>query len=394
MRKGINRLNKRQYIVIMTSDDSLQESLEERDLLLESILSSVENGVFVAIGTQTSWFADKVLSINKTSKLFCIDDSLNNQNDDANNNLTTKYGDRVQFVSNDAVTMIPDNIDFLHIDGNNSYKFVKQDLKNYFPKVKTSGFVMGCGDSLTNAFTEFIIENNLTGAGSNDRIFFKKTTHPTVTPCPKNDIVFVTMLNDKDVERFMERANSFHHKLVVYVKELSVKELSVKELNVKELNVKELNVKELSVRRLSNPKIQFIDFNSVKDTFAKKYTTKKHNKINCIRDAKRFLPDNMFYMWIDSEFVNNEIIPKNVNIDKPNNQMSFYSIPNDIISCLSFIVPNSLVEAFEILYEYKLIEFQTRCIANDDQNIVLQLFMEHPDLFNCVKIPVFLSLYI
>jgi hypothetical protein len=368
MRKDVKGINKRQYIVIMTS-------VEERDLLLESILSSVENGVFVAIGTQTSWFADKVLSISKTSKLFCIDDSLNNQNDDANNNLTSKYGDRIQFVSNDDVTMIPDNIDFLHIDGNNSYNFLKKVLINYYPKVKTSGFVMGCGDSLNNvdslnkAFTEFIIENNLTGAGSNDRIFFKKTTHPTVTPCPKNDIVFVTMLNNKDVERFMERANSFHHKLVVYTEHYIIKEQT-------------------------NPQIQIVDFNSLNDSFSKKYTMREHCKINCIRDAKRLLPDNMFYMWIDCEYVNNEIIPKNVNIDKPINQMSFYSILNANISCLSFIVPNSLVEAFEILYEYKLIEFQTRCIANDENNIVLQLYLDHPDLFNCVKIPVFLSLYI
>ncbi len=379
-------------------------SLQERDMLLESMLSGIENGIFVAIGTQQCWFADKVLSISKTSKLFCI----NNQIDDADNNLTSKYGDRVQFVSNDAITLIPDNIDFLHIDCNNSYNFlhhctfktptllsdndnsyhslaedclrhekcvgVKQVLINYYPKVKTSGFIMGCGDSLNKAFTEFITENNLIGAGSNDRIFFKKTTHPTVTPCPKNDIVFVTMLNDMDVEKFMERANSFHHKLVVYVKELSVKELSV--------------------RRLTNPQIQIVELNSVKDSFSKKYKMREHCKINCVRDAKRLLPDNMFYMWIDSEFVNNEIIPKNVNIDKPINQMSFYSIPNDKISCLSFIVPNSLVESFEILYEYKLIEFQTRCISNDENNIVLQLYLEHPDLFNCVKIPVFLSLLV
>ena len=201
---------------------ALEETLEERDLLLETILSGIENGIFVAIGTQQCWFADKVLSISKTSKLFCII----NQIDDADNNLTSKYGDRVQFVSNDAVTMIPDNIDFLHIDGNNSYNFGKQDLNNYFQKVKTSGFIMGCGASLTNAFTEFITENNLTGAGSNDRIFFKKTTQPNVTPCPKNDIVFVTMLNDNDVERFLERANSFHHKLVVYTEHYSVKELT------------------------------------------------------------------------------------------------------------------------------------------------------------------------
>ena len=103
--------------------ESLQETvvaLEQRDLLLETILSGIENGIFVAIGTQQCWFADKVLSISKTSKMFCI----NNQIDDADNNLTSKYGDRVQFVSNDAVTMIPDNIDFLHIVGNNSYNFV------------------------------------------------------------------------------------------------------------------------------------------------------------------------------------------------------------------------------------------------------------------------------
>lgn len=41
-------------------------------------------------------------------------------------------------------SLFPDNyFDWIYIDGNHQYQFVKQDLKLYFPKVKSGGFVAG-----------------------------------------------------------------------------------------------------------------------------------------------------------------------------------------------------------------------------------------------------------
>ena len=104
--------------------------------------------------------AEFILENSKNSTLYCIDpyikydnydDALNNITDDylftiVYNKLKNKFGDRVIFVrkfSSDAVESIPDNIDFLYIDGNHQYKYVKEDLMNYYSKVKLDGYIIG-----------------------------------------------------------------------------------------------------------------------------------------------------------------------------------------------------------------------------------------------------------
>jgi hypothetical protein len=42
-----------------------------------------------------------------------------------------------------VVESIPNNLDFLYIDGNHFYEFVKKDLENYVPKVKQGGVIGG-----------------------------------------------------------------------------------------------------------------------------------------------------------------------------------------------------------------------------------------------------------
>ena len=104
--------------------------------------------------------AEFILENRVNSTLYCIDpyikydnydDALNNITDDylftiVYNKLKNKFGDRVIFVrkfSSDAVESIPDKIDFLYIDGNHQYKYVKEDLMNYYSKVKLDGYIIG-----------------------------------------------------------------------------------------------------------------------------------------------------------------------------------------------------------------------------------------------------------
>ena len=468
----------------MEHNTSMNQTMinQPRDLLLESILSGVTNGVFVEIGTYRGDFADLVLSISKTSRLYCVDpytsyadysDTINdhignNVYNEAYNRLKSKYGDRVQFIrqfSVDAVGMVPNNIDLLHIDGNHSYKFVRRDLELYFPKVRANGFILGSGaydedDSdrdangnvfiqhsqneygdygVIKAFGEFITENNLSGAGGNNRILMKKTVHPRSQITPKNDIVFVTLFKDigrdkwqhykrdpsEYIECFLRLATSIPYKLVVYV---------------------EPKIRGLLADYTFSDNIIFINFDSVEHTFIKKYigleseiitsqdyqnripyfrknqnpehvypeyTLINHSKINYIRDAKQnVLPNYMFYAWIDFGYAKNDTIqlPKAIALDKlPTNKLTYHSLrdvpdekidPNYILGSddlyltgSSFIVPNSIVEAFEVLYEYKLIEWQTRWIADDDQSLVLQIYQDHPGLFNLIKYSAYMSLY-
>ena len=133
-----------------------------RESLVKSIVECFKGGNFVEIGTHTGQFADHILnSSDDNSVLYCVDPyaSYENYNDainlttgdatftTAHAQLTCKYGEsRVTFVrkmSEDAVGDIPDEIDFLYIDGNHSYSYVYRDLELYYPKVKSGGCIVG-----------------------------------------------------------------------------------------------------------------------------------------------------------------------------------------------------------------------------------------------------------
>jgi hypothetical protein len=56
------------------------------------------------------------------------------------------FKDRTHFVylpSEEAVGQIPDELDFVYIDGNHDYAHVRADIENYFRKVKQGGVVGG-----------------------------------------------------------------------------------------------------------------------------------------------------------------------------------------------------------------------------------------------------------
>lgn len=174
--------------------------------IVENIIKHIPNGVFVEIGTHTGDFANFILENSSNSTLYCIDPYISYDNyDDAINNVTgdnlynqtyntlkSKYGDRINFIrkfSEEAVNDIPDEIDFLYIDGNHRYTYVYKDLELYYRKVKKNCFIIGDdavdtndsirnknGDVLINwgpgcyghygvikAFNEFCSNNNLLG---------------------------------------------------------------------------------------------------------------------------------------------------------------------------------------------------------------------------------------
>ena len=61
--------------------------------------------------------------------------------------------------SADAINDIPDNLDFVYIDSNHSYEFIKREIELYYPKIKRNGGVIGGHDiwipDITRAFMEF-----------------------------------------------------------------------------------------------------------------------------------------------------------------------------------------------------------------------------------------------
>ena len=90
-----------------------------------------------------------------------------------------RFKDKIVWVkemSADAVRRVPNNLDFVYIDGNHTYKYVKADLENYWPKIRKGGVLAGHDYFLNSimirgkvvqaievkkAVDEFVKENNL-----------------------------------------------------------------------------------------------------------------------------------------------------------------------------------------------------------------------------------------
>lgn len=69
--------------------------------------------------------------------------------------------------SKDAINIIPNELDFVYIDGNHDYEYVKEDINIWYSKVKEGGIIGGndfdAGHfGVVRAVLEFVEKNNLT----------------------------------------------------------------------------------------------------------------------------------------------------------------------------------------------------------------------------------------
>ncbi|MFH1503089.1 MAG: class I SAM-dependent methyltransferase [Candidatus Diapherotrites archaeon] len=78
-----------------------------------------------------------------------------------------KYANKIVWVrkfSEQAVKDIKEKIDFIYIDGNHDYEYVKGDMENYWKILKEGGIMAGHDvptDSVLKAFCEFINKHKL-----------------------------------------------------------------------------------------------------------------------------------------------------------------------------------------------------------------------------------------
>ena len=147
--------------------------------------------VGIEIGTGVGGNAIAMLSVLPIKKLYCIDpyttyieDKFGQKEkkkveeclETAKKNLA-KYSKKVSFIeeySDKAINRFEDNsLDFVYIDGNHSYDFVKRDIELYYPKVRSGG-VLGGHDfgsgyvGVVYAVLEFIRDNNFKLATGRD----------------------------------------------------------------------------------------------------------------------------------------------------------------------------------------------------------------------------------
>lgn len=138
--------------------------------------------LIVEIGTWKGSNAMGMLDILPIKKIYLVDpyihydnynDYTENDMEDTYNKVVEKFktfGDKVEIIrktSKDAISLIPDNLDFVYIDGNHDYEYIKEDIHMYYPKLKKGG-ILGGHDydyikwpGVTKAVNEFVEKNNL-----------------------------------------------------------------------------------------------------------------------------------------------------------------------------------------------------------------------------------------
>jgi hypothetical protein len=87
-------------------------------------------------------------------------------------NKLVKHKEKIIWIkkrSVEALKEIPNDLDFVYIDGNHLYKFVKEDMDNYYKKLKVGGVLAGhdigngveLNEGVILAFVEFVNKNHL-----------------------------------------------------------------------------------------------------------------------------------------------------------------------------------------------------------------------------------------
>ena len=132
---------------------------------MENYVNKHNNGklVGVEIGVYKGFNAERILKRMDIEKLYLVDPyllypkysdgiSLYNSDEDIGKierkaiRRLKRYKDKYIFIrkmSADAIKDIPNNLDFVYVDGNHSYKYALQDIELYYKKLKLGGIIGG-----------------------------------------------------------------------------------------------------------------------------------------------------------------------------------------------------------------------------------------------------------
>lgn len=180
---------------------------DRRSFLLSTL---PENAVCAEIGVYKGNFSAKLLKYAKPEVLHLIDPWARNDGadyegawyggqasgqatmDEVYSAVEERFAQEIEYgkvrlhrsPSSEAVSTFPDNyFDWVYIDGDHLYEAVLQDLKLYFPKVKSGGLIAGddygkddhwWGDGVTRAVDEFAEERGLTFLSASEHQFILK----------------------------------------------------------------------------------------------------------------------------------------------------------------------------------------------------------------------------
>jgi hypothetical protein len=141
-----------------------QKKIENRFQFIQNYIGKIVNGLFAEIGVCHGSLSEFILENNDSCKLYCVDPYINyNEYNDAckievgdqlfeltSNKLITKFQNRIKMIrkfSNSCNSCdVPNDLDFVYIDGNHCFKYVLEDIMIWFDKLKLGGFII-CDDA-------------------------------------------------------------------------------------------------------------------------------------------------------------------------------------------------------------------------------------------------------
>ncbi len=116
----------------------------------------------IEIGTDRGYNAKDILKRLNVRRIYLIDpyeeygDYLNSEENKTKKHLSnaekvakkglSKYKNKVIWIKNfsdNAIKKIKEKVDFVYVDGNHEYEYVKRDIKNYWPLIKKGGILAG-----------------------------------------------------------------------------------------------------------------------------------------------------------------------------------------------------------------------------------------------------------
>ncbi len=133
----------------------------------------------VEIGTYKALNAKSLLKTLKPQRLYLVDPyTFYDKNDSSSFGLKKvetqaqkilihyKNAIFIKETSEKAVSLIPNNLDFVYIDGNHNYEFVKKDISLYYKKLRKGGILAGHDFDCTfpgviRAVSEFCVKNKI-----------------------------------------------------------------------------------------------------------------------------------------------------------------------------------------------------------------------------------------
>ncbi len=161
-----------------------------------------KNSICCEIGVWKGEFSDLILNKNNPSKLYLVDPwknfgsdyfdkkhekySQSNQDkryslvkEKLKNHIENNTVEILRMTSKEALKKIQHiKFDFIYIDGNHKYEFVKFDLENYYNLLKSGGYLVGDDyriESIKTAVLEFVNKNKINNLIiKNDQFVLKK----------------------------------------------------------------------------------------------------------------------------------------------------------------------------------------------------------------------------